>query len=82
MIRTQIQFTEAQSRQLKGAARRAGTSVAEFVRQCVERRLAEEPGDRAALYAAASELIGAFEDATGTTNVSSSHDRYLEDAFQ
>ncbi|MDW7711324.1 MAG: hypothetical protein SCH98_12710 [Deferrisomatales bacterium] len=82
MVRTQIQFTEAQARRLKIAAQRAGTSVSELVRQCVEQRLAAEPEDRAALYARASRLIGRFEDAEGATDLSSHHDRYVEDAYR
>ncbi len=78
MVRTQVQFTEAQARQLKSAAQREGTSVAEFVRQCVERRLAEEPEDRGALYSAAAELVGRFDDPAGASDLSLSHDRHLE----
>jgi hypothetical protein len=82
MVRTQIQFTDAQSRQLKIAAQRAGVSISEFVRRCVDERIGEQPLDRAALYARAEELIGRFEDAAGATDLSSNHDRYLEDAYQ
>ena len=41
MVRTQIQLTETESEALKEAARRAGLSVAELIRRCVDRFLDE-----------------------------------------
>ncbi|MBI4476877.1 MAG: ribbon-helix-helix protein, CopG family, partial [Acidobacteria bacterium] len=45
MVRTQIQLTEQQARRLRAQARERGVSLAEMIRRCVEKGLAEEaPG--------------------------------------
>ncbi len=82
MIRTQIQLTEEQARRLKQAARERGVSMAEIVRRCIDRGLAAEVPDRAARYARAVELVGAFEDPTGARRVAEAHDDYLADAYE
>jgi len=57
--------------------------VAEMVRRCVDRFL-ETTGEpaRSDLYARAAGLVGAFKDRQGTTDVSTHHDRYLEQDFR
>jgi hypothetical protein len=82
MIRTQIQLTEEQARRLRQAARERGVSMAEVVRRCIDRGLAAEVPDRAARYARAAELVGAFEDPTGSRRVAEGHDEYLDDAYE
>lgn len=82
MIRTQIQLTEQQTRRLKQAARERGVSMAEMVRRCIDRGLGAETPDRAARYARAVELVGAFEDRTGVQRVAEAHDEYLDEAFE
>jgi hypothetical protein len=82
MIRTQIQLTEEQARRLRQAARERGVSMAEVVRRCIDRGLAAEVPDRAARYARAADLVGAFEDPTGARRVAEAHDDYLGDAFE
>jgi hypothetical protein len=82
MIRTQIQLTEQQARRLRAEARERGVSLAELIRRYVERGLAEESLDRAALYDRAVRLVGRFRDEGGARDVSRKHDRYLEDAFE
>ncbi len=82
MIRTQIQLTEAQNRRLRELARREGISLAEAVRRCVERALAESAEDRAALYARAAEVVGSLERPEAPFDLAENHDRYLDEAFE
>lgn len=82
MIRTQIQLTEEQTHRLKQAARERGVSMAEMIRRCIDRGLGAEVPDRAARYARAAELVGAFDDPTGARRVAEAHDEYLPDAFE
>ena len=82
MIRTQIQLEERHLRELKRIARNEGVSLAELVRRCLVRFLEEEQPDRSALYARAAEIVGAFQDSEGKTDVAIHHDRYLGEAFR
>jgi len=82
MIRTQIQLTEQQARRLRAQARARGVSLAEMIRQCVERALAEEAPNRRALYDRAARLVGRFPDRRGARDLSTRHDSYLDEAFK
>jgi L-serine deaminase len=82
MIRTQIQLTEQQQRRLRSEARERGLSLAEIIRRYVEKGLSEEAPGRAALYERAARVIGRFRDRQGARNLSSKHDRYLDEAFE
>lgn len=82
MIRTQIQLTEHQARRLRAEAHDRGVSLAEVIRRCVDKGLADEGPDRAARYARAAGVIGRFHDRRGTHDVSARHDRYLDEAFE
>jgi hypothetical protein len=82
MVRTQIQLTEPQARRLRAQARARGVSLAEMIRRCVDKGLAEESPDRASLYANAARVIGRFPDRSGARDVSREHDRYLAKAFK
>jgi hypothetical protein len=82
MVRTQIQLTERQAHRLRAEARDRGVSLAEMVRRCVDKGLAEEGSDRAALYDRAARVVGRFPARGGTRDVSSKHDRYLDEAFE
>ena len=80
MLRTQIQLTEEQARALKQLAAKEGTSVAELIRISVDALLRrsgsvdlEEQYRRAIV--AAGKLRGGPED------LSTDHDRYLQEAF-
>ena len=81
MIRTQIQLPEDLARRLRRAARTQGVSMAEMVRRCLERGLEEQVADRAAQYARASGLVGAFHDREDAPTVSADHDAFLDEAF-
>jgi len=82
MIRTQIQLTEEQMRNLRRAARAQGVSVAEMVRRLVERGIADELKDRHTLYESASRLVGGFRDRSEAADVSERHDAYLDEAYR
>ena len=81
MVRTQIQLTETESEALKEAARRAGLSVAELIRRCVDRFLDEMSNStpQRAGRLSALEIIGRFD--SGLTDVSARHDDYLAEAY-
>ena len=74
MVRTQIQLTEQESEALKDAARRTGLSVAELIRQCVDRFLEQTGGAEpsAAGRLSALQIVGRFH--SGLTDISSRHD--------
>jgi hypothetical protein len=82
MVRTQIQLTDRQARRLREQAREKGVSLAEVIRRYVEKGLAEDASDRSALYERASRLVGRFRDRRDATDVSSQHDRYLDEIFE
>ena len=82
MIRTQIQFTKGQLRQLRDLAHKEGVSVAEVVRRSVDVALCKAGSERALLYEKAWGVVGAFRDKDGARDVARKHDRYLEDAFR
>ena len=81
MIRTQIQITEAQNRRLREWARREGISLAEVIRRCIDRALAQWPENRAALYARAAEVVGSLESGEAPADLAENHDRYLDEAL-
>jgi uncharacterized protein (DUF2267 family) len=82
MVRSQIQLTEAQHRQLKRWARKLGISMSEAVRRCVAERLAAEEAapSRAALVREALSVAGAYADPEGASDVARRHDDFLPDA--
>ena len=81
MVRTQIQLTEEESAALKAAASRSGLSVAELIRQSVDRFLAEagREGPQAAGRLAALQVVGRFR--SGLSDVSARFDDYLDEAY-
>ena len=82
MVRTQIQLTEQQARRLRAEAHDRGVSLAEMVRRCVDRGLADDKPDRAALYERAAQLVGHLPARRGTRDISARHDHYLDEAFE
>jgi hypothetical protein len=81
MVRTQIQLTDQQARRLRAQARDRGLSLAEVIRRCVDRALDEVP-NRALLYDRAARVVGRFRDRRGARDISSKHDRYLDESFE
>ena len=83
MVRTQIQLTEVQHRELPRYSRRLGISLSEAIRRCVNTQLehdrnapAREDRVRAALA-----VCGKYRDIDGETRVAPDHDRFLQDAY-
>lgn len=82
MLRTQIQFTSEQARRLRALARRQGVSVAELVRQSVDRVLLDTSRQPAAQYERAARLVGAFPDRVAARDLSRRHDQHLRAAYE
>jgi len=82
MVRTQVQLTEQQVRRLRHKARDEGVSLAEIVRRCVERGLADEAPHRGALYDRAAALVGQFADGADRPDLSARHDDYLDETYE
>jgi hypothetical protein len=83
MVRTQIQLTEQQHRQLRRLANRLGISLSEAVRRCVADRLAAEKVDvgREDLVREALAVAGKYVDRNGTSRVATDHDDHLAEAY-
>ena len=81
MVRTQIQLTELQARELKKMAAREGVSMAEVIRKAVDARIregvSEVPWEERVRRAMA--VMGKFH--SGLKDVSRRHDHYLAEAF-
>ena len=79
MIRIQIRLTEDQHRELICYSRRAGVSMAEAVRRCVDAQLVrhEAAAVREERIRAALAVCGKYRDPHGETRVAQEHDRYL-----
>ena len=82
MVRTQVQFTDEQIRSLRRLATTTGRSVADLVREGVDRYITAtnrpdvEERKRRALRA-----LGKFR-SSGPGDVSTRHDHYLAEAFR
>ena len=81
MLRTQIQLTEEQARALKQLAAKEGTSVAELIRISVDALLLRRSGsvDLEEQYRRAIVAAGKLHE--GPEDLSTDHDRYLQEAF-
>lgn len=77
MIRTQIQLTEDQARELKRIAAERGISLSALIREAIERTVAADDGPARRQRAHAT--VGKFR--SGRTDVSAEHDRYLSEDF-
>ena len=84
MMRTQIQLTEAQHRELTRYSRRLGISLSEAIRRCVNAQLEHDrtAPAREARVRAALAVCGKYRDPHGETRVALEHDRFLEDAYR
>ena len=80
MIRTQIQITKEQSSKLKRLASRQGVSVAELIRNSIDKMIsASNLPDQDAMRKRAIETAGKL---TGPNNLSEDHDIFLEEAYK
>jgi hypothetical protein len=80
MIRTQIQLTEDQYESLRQLAMATERSVADLVREGVDHVLAgRSVPSREELVGRALAAVGRY--ASGKSDVSGDHDRYLAEAF-
>ena len=79
MIRTQIQLDRVQYERLKMLAARRSKSFAQLVREGVDHVLASE--QNASAWDRFLNAAGSCRTKDGATDVSSSHDAYLSDAF-
>lgn len=82
MIRTQVQLTEKQVRELKRIAAAQGISLAEVVRDAVDAaiRAGGVAVDREEMVGRALSIVGRFR--SGTRDTSARHDKYLAEAFR
>lgn len=80
MVRTQIQLEERQARRLHQLAARRGVSMAECVRESVERYLvvAEAGGEQERVRQALA-VCGKYR--SGRHNIATRHDDYLAETF-
>lgn len=80
MVRTQVQLTEEQMKALRQVSSATGQSIADLVRQGVDRLLAAQSGiNREERIQRAMRVAGKFK--SGSSDVSSQHDRYLTEAY-
>ena len=80
MIRTQVQLTEGQFKALRQESAATGRSVADLIRQGVDRYLSERSGiERDERIKRAIAAAGKFS--SGLRDVSAKHDKYLAEAF-
>jgi hypothetical protein len=81
MIRTQVQLTEKQVEALRQISSATGQSIADLVRQSVDRLLAVHSlVSRRERIERAMRVADRFR--SGKTDVSTRHDDYLAEAFQ
>lgn len=81
MIRTQIQLTEAQQAALRELSGATGRSMADLVRDGIDRLISSHPRpNRTEQVERAIRAAGRF--ASGEPNGSSEHDRHLAEAFR
>ncbi len=76
--RTQISLTKEQARRLRRLAQRHRTSMAALIREAVERAY-PPTGTEDARWEIALSAVGGFH--SGRTDISTEHDRELDDAF-
>ncbi len=79
MIRTQIQFEEEQYQKIKELANQQKVSIAAVVRRAVEQLLMTRKPGRSSLYREALKISGKYK--ADHNDISTSHDKYLEEAY-
>lgn len=78
MVRTQIQLTEQQAQALKEIAARQGVSMAELIRESVDRIIDER--ERKEKWRSALATMGRYR--SGLSDVSANHDEYLAEDYR
>ena len=80
MIRMQVRVTEHQRKALRALSASSGRSIAELIRQSVDRQLAADGAvRREEQIQRAIRVAGRFK--SGATDVSTNHNRYLAKAY-
>lgn len=84
MVRTQIQLEESQMEALREISSASGQSIADLVRQAVDRLLASRYSiSREERIERAKRVVGMFRSLPNEpTDVSENHDKYLADAIE
>ena len=83
MVRTQIQLTEKEAKEVKRIARTRLTSVAEIIREAVNNVIRSGAGvaaDAEDQRRRALNAVGKFS--SGKRDISRKHDKYLSEAFR
>jgi post-segregation antitoxin (ccd killing protein) len=81
MVRTQIQLTGQQAEQLKIMARARGVSMAELIRESVDKLLeSQETVDWEERRRRALSIVGMFQ--SDVPDLSTNHDEYLAEAYE
>jgi hypothetical protein len=81
MRRTQIQLTDVQIAKLRELAIAQGRSVADLIRESVDRYVQNElPVDREELKRRALAVVGRYR--SGKRDIAVNHDRYLAEAYR
>jgi hypothetical protein len=82
MIRKQVQLTERQMKALKDLAHKRKVPVAELIRQGVEQVISgPEPISDEEKIKRALSIVGKFTDKDGAMDVSTNHDKYLDEIY-
>lgn len=85
MVRTMVQLTEEQIKTLKAMAKARKTSVAKLVRESVTLYVASTAQislqERKKRARAIRSVAGKYHDIERAKDLSTNHDKYLEDAF-
>lgn len=80
MRRLQIQLTDAQLAKLREIATSQGRSLADLIRESVDRYVAtERPMDREEQKRRALAVIGKYQ--SNVPDLGSNHDKYLDEAY-
>jgi hypothetical protein len=80
MVRTQIQLTDEQASLLKEMAHESNQSIAAIIRKALDQFLLKQRPNRRTLYRQALAAVGKHQ--AGVHDVSTEHDRYLEEEFK
>jgi hypothetical protein len=81
MVRTQIQLTERQARELKRMAAREGVSMAEIIRKAVDEKILEKSGEAPREDRIRRALAAAGKFRSGVKDAAERHDEYLAEAY-